>query len=219
MIKLCVFDMDGTVLDTITTITYFVNVTLEKFGLSPISEDECKIFVGNGAKKLIDRTLASKDILNARLAKEILDYYNGEYEKAPLYLTKPFDGIPELVDALHENGIKFAILSNKPDFVTRPIAEHFFGDKLDLVFGARDGVALKPEPDALFEIFDELGIKPCECAYIGDTGVDMKTGNNAAVARVIGVSWGFRSRKELSDGGADVIVDRPEEILREVLPS
>ncbi len=216
MIKACIFDMDGTVLDTITTITHYVNLTLKKFGIREISEDECKIFVGNGAKILIERTLKSRGV-SLDMLTEILDSYNAAYDEDPNYLTAPFDGICELLSELKSRNIKVGIVSNKPDFLTRPLAERFFGSLVDLTVGGKEGVALKPAPDAVLSMLKELGASSDECVYVGDTGVDMKTGKNVGARLTVGVLWGFRTKEELVDNGADVIAEKPKEILDEVL--
>lgn len=217
MIKACIFDMDGTVLDTITTITYFVNVTLKKFGIPEISEDECKIFVGNGARILIERIFKSRGIEDSAFLEEVLNSYNAAYDENPTHLTAPFPEIPELLSKLKARGIKVGIVSNKPDFITRPLAERFFGELVDLTFGGRDGIPLKPAPDAVFSVLDAFSAKPSECVYVGDTGVDMQTGKNLGARLTVGVLWGFRSEKELRENGADVIVDTPLKIFDEVL--
>ncbi len=217
MIKACIFDMDGTVLDTITTITYYVNVTLEKLGIPHISEEQAKVFAGNGARKLIERSLEFNGIKDEKTIKEVLDSYTAAYDAEPLYLTGTFDGMAELLAGLRANGIKLGIISNKPDSAVRPIGEHFFGDSMDYVYGAREGIALKPAPDALLALLDEMGVEVSECAYIGDTGVDMMTGRAARVAMTIGVTWGFRTVKELIDTGADIVVNEPMQILDKVL--
>ena len=217
MIKACIFDMDGTVLDTIGTITYFVNVTLEKFGIRKISEDECKIFVGNGARLLIERTLKSRGLEDEKLICEVLDSYNAAYDADPNYMTKPFDKITELLAALRAHGIKVGIVSNKPDFITRPLSEHFFGELVDLTVGGREGVPLKPSPDAVLEMLESLGAAPSELVYVGDTGTDMQTGKNAGAYLTVGVLWGFRKESELRENGADVIVNNPLQILDEVI--
>ena len=216
MIKACIFDMDGTVLDTISTITYYVNETLKKFGIREISEDECKIFVGNGARVLIERTLKSRGC-DENMLEEVLAVYGAAYDANPVYKTAPYDGILKLLSDLKSRGIKVGIVSNKQDFLTRPLARDFFGELVDLARGGREGVALKPAPDAVLDMLRELSVSPSECAYIGDTGVDMKTGKNTNARLTIGVLWGFRGRDELLENGADVIVSRPEEILNEVL--
>ncbi len=216
MIKACIFDMDGTVLDTISTITYYVNVALHDFGYEPITEDEGKIYAGNGAKKLIERALRSKGVSDPAKIAEVLEYYTAKYDEEPLHLTKTFPGIAELVDRLRAMGIKLAIISNKPDTAVRPIGEYFFGEKFDIVRGAREGVALKPAPDAVLAIMKELGVEHNECAYVGDTSVDMLTGRAAGAAMTIGVLWGFRKLEELLISGADVIVKHPEQILEKI---
>ena len=216
MIKACIFDMDGTVLDTIKTITYYVNITLDKFGIRRISEDECKIFVGNGAKLLIERTLKSRGI-SMELLQPVLDSYGAAYDENPNHLTAPYEGIPELLSELKRRGVKIGIVSNKQDFLTRPLAERFFGSLVDLAVGGKEGVPLKPQPDAILSMLESFGVTPDECAYLGDTGVDMQTGKNVGARLTVGVLWGFRARAELLENGADVIVNKPEEILDEVL--
>ena len=213
MIKYAIFDLDGTLLDTITTITYYVNLVISRYGIRNISEDECKYFVGNGAKKLIDRTLESRGIEDGELAHKIWEEYNLEYNANTLYLTSPYDGIEALLHSLKDRGVKLAVLSNKPDFATVNIIPSFFPGLFDAVHGARDSVALKPAPDGVFEICKELSASPAEVMYVGDTGVDMQTGRNAGAALTVGVTWGFRKRDELISGGADVLVDHPLEML------
>ena len=213
MIKYAVFDLDGTLLDTITTITHYVNLVLRRRNVREISEEECKYFVGNGAKTLIDRTAASRGLSDTELISEIYKEYNEEYNRDTLYLTKPYEGIPELISSLLDRGIKLSVLSNKPDDTTRSIIPSFFGDAFTVVHGGRAGIPLKPAPDGVFEIYRELGAKAEEVMYIGDTNVDMQTGKNSGAAITVGVSWGFRKRDELLSSGADFIVDRPLEIL------
>ena len=213
MIKYAVFDLDGTLLDTITTITYYVNLVLKRENIPEISEDECKYFVGNGAKTLIKRALDSRGISDEDTNYRIWEEYNREYNAAPLYLTEPYTDIPELLAELRERGIRLAVLSNKPDHATRDIIPAFFPDVFDTVHGGREGVALKPAPDGVFEIYEELGADADEVIYVGDTNVDMMTGKNAGAKLTVGVSWGFRTKDELLESGADVIVDRPLEIL------
>ncbi len=216
MIKACIFDMDGTVLDTIKTITYYVNITLDKFGIRRISEDECKIFVGNGAKLLIERTLKSREI-SMELLQPVLDSYGAAYDENPNHLTAPYEGIPELLSELKRRGVKIGIVSNKQDFLARPLAERFFGSLVDLAVGGKEGVPLKPKPDAILSMLESFGVAAEECAYIGDTGVDMQTGKNTKARLTVGVTWGFRGVDELNSCGADLTVDTPKELLEEVL--
>ena len=213
MIKYAIFDLDGTLLDTITTITYYVNLVLRRYNIREISEDECKYFVGNGAKTLIDRVAASREVTDKELICRIFSEYNEEYNKDTLYLTKPYDGIPELLAALKERKIQLSVLSNKPDDTTRNIIPSFFPGVFTVVRGGREGTPLKPMPDGVLEILKDLGAESDEVMYIGDTNVDMQTGKNAGAGITVGVSWGFREREELIESGADVIVDNPCEII------
>ncbi len=217
MIKCCIFDLDGTLLNTISTISYYVNKTFAAEGIEAITEEECKSFVGDGPQKLIERALASKKRCKCGGVSRILENYKKNYASDNLYLTAPYDGIKDMLIKLSEKKIVCAVLSNKQEEATVPIVEAFFGELIKLTRGARDGVPLKPSPDAVFEIIRELGFSPSETAYIGDTGVDMKTGKAFSAKKTIGVTWGFRDSRELLENGADVIVDNAEELLSEVL--
>ncbi len=214
MVKLAIFDMDGTLLNTCTTITHFVNLTLAEYGIPGISEDECKIFVGNGARLLIDRALDAKAPGAVLPREEILERYNRVYDENPSYLTAPYNGIPETLAALRERGVMTAVLSNKPEPTVIGAAKYFFGDVFDAVRGGRDGMPLKPAPDVGLTILRDLSVSPEDMIYIGDTGVDMRTGHNLGALRVLGATWGFRSREELMSGGADVLLGTPADILK-----
>ena len=217
MIKCCVFDLDGTLLYTLKTITHYVNLVLSRHGIKNITEEQCRLFIGNGARLLISRSLHAAGIDDEKKTEQILGEYNAEYNSDTLYLTEPYEGIPELLSALRARGIKTAVLSNKPDKTTNIVVREIFADSFDIIRGATEGVPLKPSPDSLIELISNLRLKAEEIMYIGDTGVDMKTGRAAGVARTIGVSWGYREREELLRDGADVIADDPREILSEVV--
>ncbi len=217
MIKCCIFDLDGTILDTITTIAYYVNKTLQNHGIEPVTEEECKYFAGNGARLLIERALNSKGIYDEDMIAELLCEYKDAYDREPLYLTKPFDGTVELIDLLRNNNIKVAVLSNKPDYAAKGVVKHFFGDRFDMVLGARDGFPLKPDPEVPRSLASALEIKPHEVAWIGDTGTDIETGKNLGAGLNIGVLWGFRPRSELVAAGADITVSAALEIFNAVL--
>ncbi len=213
MIKCCIFDLDGTILNTITTITYYVNKTLQNNGISAVSEDECKYFAGNGARLLIKRALESKGITDSERNEKILKEYNETYDNEPLYLTEPFEGIKALIDSLKLRGIKLAVLSNKPDSTVKSIVKHFFDDKFDIVYGGREGVPLKPDAQVPLEIANTLGVSISETAWIGDTSTDVETGKNLGARLNIGVLWGFRPESELISAGADIAVSSTDEIL------
>ena len=215
MIKACIFDLDGTLLNTLTTINYYVNTTIGDMGLAPISEEQCCSFIGNGARHLITSTLATRGISDHAVIESTLKAYNARYDANTLYLTEPYDGIVDMVEKLYSAGIKLAVLSNKPDATTTDIIAKFFPGRFAVAHGGRAGVPLKPDPAALFSTIEELGVLPTEVMYIGDTGVDILTGKNGGVKKTVGVSWGYRSVSELVECGADMIVDHPSEIIRE----
>lgn len=217
MIKCCIFDLDGTVLDTITTITHYVNVTLEKHGIEKITVDECKYFAGNGSTLLIKRSLASKGITDEAFAAQLIDEYNEAYNAKTFYLTKVFDGITELLTALKENGIKIAVVSNKPNTTVQLVIDYFFKGIFDVALGGLEGIPLKPDPAVPRMVLEKLGISEGEAAWIGDTSTDVETGKNLGVALNIGVLWGFRKIDELVGAGADTVVKEPDEILKAVL--
>lgn len=213
MIKLCIFDLDGTVLDTVTTIAYYGNYALSKHGIEPIDVEEYKYFAGNGAVNLIKRALRFRDALTDETFAKVFADYNTAYNANTSYLTAPFDGIKETLDAIKAQGIKMAILSNKPHFATCGVITSLFGEGyFDCVYGQREDVPIKPDPTAVLGIMEECNAKPEECLYIGDTGTDMKTGKNAELYTV-GVLWGFRGKEELLEGGADTIIEKPIELL------
>lgn len=210
-IKCAVFDLDGTLLNTIKTITHYLNLTLNSFGLPTVSEQDAMSFVGDGAVKLIERTLKHVGADESFFDK-VYKAYNRAYNASPYYLTEPYEGIPELLSVLKSRGIRLAVLSNKPDFAVKAAAEHFLPCCFDLVFGGRDGVPLKPCPDALFDILRELSATPEQTAYIGDSEPDVQTAKNAGVALPIFVTYGFRTEEQLLAVGAVNLVDTPDKI-------
>ena len=214
MIKCVIFDLDGTLLNTVTSITYYINKALEEEGIEPITEADTKIFIGNGAKKLIERTLAYRGITDAPTVERITKKYSDSYNGDPYYLTRPYDGIPELIDSLKSRGYSIGVLSNKPEETLVPIVEHFFGDVFNTVRGGRDSESLKPNPKSTLDMLSEMGYSPSELAFIGDTSVDILTAKNSCAALSIGVSWGFRDIAELTGSGADKIADTADEVLK-----
>ncbi len=216
MTKLCIFDLDGTLTDTIPAISHFGNTALTKYGFPEIEPDKYKLLVGNGRDLLIHRML---DIFSADTEenfKNVGGAYDAAYEADPLYETKPYDGIIELLDNLKSNGIKIAVLTNKPDNVAQDVVKLFFGDRFDIICGERKGIKVKPDPEAALLIAKELGCTTAETIFIGDTYVDITTGKNAGMES-IGVLWGFRDETELKNAGADHIVAHPSEILDIIL--
>lgn len=203
MIKAVIFDLDGTVLNTIVTITHFVNETLQKHGVSTITEAECKAFIGDGARKLIQRSLASKSAFDKETLEKVLPEYNSAYDENPFHLTEKYEGIESLLIELKVRGIKLGVISNKPHPTTVSAIAHFYPSVFDLVVGGREGVPLKPAVAAGEAMLRELGVSADEVIYVGDSGVDMTFGKAIGAAYTLGAGWGFRGEEELLSAGAD----------------
>lgn len=212
--KTVIFDLDGTLLNTIDTIAYYCNSALAKYGFNKVSVDRYKKIVGNGAKLLVERALDETGGWNTADFEAVFKEYNALYDADTLYLTEPYKGILGMLGGLKSEGYQTAVLSNKPDFATNDVVAAIFGeDMFDLVRGAVEGVPLKPAPDAVYDIMSILGATKDKTIFVGDTKVDIETGKNAGLFS-IGVLWGFRDEAELSKAGADVIIDNPADIIR-----
>ena len=217
MIKCCIFDLDGTLLNTLETIRYYLNRTLALHSLPSMSSEECRAYVGNGARNLVFRTLAARGVTDPEFIDRFYDEYNEAYDAAPIYLTEPYEGIIDMLRAMREKGLEIAVLSNKPDFAVKAIVSDFFGDLISVAHGGREGVPLKPSPEPLFALISELGVFPDEVAYIGDSEVDVHTGIAADLPHSIAVNWGFRTTDQLVDAGARLIFNTPDKVLEYVL--
>lgn len=216
MIKACIFDLDGTVMDTLESIAYFVNYTLEKLGKEAIAVDEFRYMAGSGRAVLLHKALAFRGCDTPEIFKKACEIYDMAYEGDFMHLTRPFDGIKEAIIRLREKGIKTAVLSNKPDNVTHFIVEKVFGNGFfDSVCGQRDGMPIKPDPAVFLKLSGELGCLPEECVMIGDTNIDIETGKNAG-AHTVGVLWGFRTKDELVDAGAEELAAAPGELTEAI---
>ena len=212
--KACIFDLDGTLTDTLTAIAHFGNTALSKNGFDTYGTDRYRAFVGDGRRKLIERMLDAQGALTSANYAAVCAAYDAAYEADPLYKTTAYDGVHAILDALKAEGLRLAVCSNKPDNVVRGVIERVFApDTFDYVRGAIDGGAVKPDPTLALEIAAKLGARPDECLFIGDTNVDIFTAKNAGMTS-IGVLWGFRDRAELQEAGADYIIASPEEILQ-----
>lgn len=213
MIKLCIFDLDGTVLNTLDTIAYYGNSALEKNGIQPIAVNEYKLLVGKGAVNLVKNMLNFRGCLSEELFEKVFHDYDTAYNANTSYKTSVYDGVQETLDGIKALGIQIAILSNKPHFATNGVVNAIMGEGyFHRVYGQREGVPLKPDPTSVLSLIAELGARPEECVYIGDTGTDMKTGKNANLFTV-GVLWGFRGEEELRKNGADIIISHPSQLL------
>lgn len=212
--KACIFDLDGTLTNTLESMTYSVNLTLEEMGLSKITKDQCRLFVGNGARVLIEKSLKAAGDTDASRIEEGMEIYGRIFDRNCTYHVTPYEGIPEMLKALKDKGIHLAVFSNKPDRQTVKVVKAIFGEELfDYAQGQKEGIRRKPEPDGVWYLMEQMHVSKEECLYIGDSEVDAATGRNAGL-KTIGVLWGFRDRKTLETAGADDLIDRPDELLQ-----
>lgn len=206
-----IFDLDGTLLNTLGDLRAATNHALEVRGLPPHSMEEIRQFIGNGIRLLICRAMP-EGTPEAEI-DAALDDFKAYYAAHIHDRTVPYDGIPQLLTALRKRGIKVAVLSNKIDSASQQLIEYFFPKKTDVVFGEHVGVPRKPDPTSCRMVMQQLGVQPEQVLYVGDSGTDMQTAKNAGLYAV-GVTWGFRSKEVLLEYGADILVHRPEQILQ-----
>lgn len=218
MIKAVIFDLDGTLANTIDSIAYFANKALEHYGYETIETSKYRYLVGNGADVLVHKILETVGDDNEDAFLKVRKLYNESYDENFMYLTHAYEGIHDLISSLKAMGIKIGVLSNKPHSTTKKVVEELFSDDIDICYGKREGIPKKPDPTALLAMLDELGIKKQDCIYVGDTKTDMQTGHNAGIY-TMGVLWGFRDRKELEENNADIIISTPYDILNYIVRS
>ena len=211
-----IFDLDGTLLDTINDLTDSVNDVMKIYGWKEYDSEACKMMVGNGFRKLIQRALPEEKQKDEMFLDEAVDQFSKAYQKRYLNKTVPYEGILKLLGTLEEKGIKIAVNSNKRgDYTSALVNKYFSQFKWTAVYGEREseGIPKKPDPSAALEIADLMKLPKEEILYIGDSKTDMQTGQNAGMD-TIGVSWGFRGRKELEENHVSYVVDHPEDILK-----
>ena len=209
----CIFDLDGTLLDTLQDLANSVNIALEDFGQPVRTVEEVRAFVGNGVRKLMQRAVpeGTDEDLGERIYERFLEVYDREKN----HYTNPYEGILELIALLKARGIACAVLSNKNDDAVAALCEAHFPNCFEFTQGMRPGVAPKPAPDALFALCTRMGINPEDAVYIGDSEVDVKTAQ-AAGMRLVAVTWGFRSREMLAKAGAKEMIDAPRELIEKL---
>lgn len=217
MKKAVIFDLDGTLTDSLESIKLCADRAIGKFGFAPYEKEAYKYFVGDGAAKLIERCLINAGDTELQYFEKAYEAYREIFAKNCMYKVEPYEGIRELLWQLKEHGKKIAVLSNKPHAETVDVIETLFGrDCFDSIQGQKPEVARKPSPEGVFRILEQFGLKAEETAYVGDTCTDMQTGRSAGVFTV-GVLWGFRDRKELEENHADAIIKNPLQLLDYVL--
>lgn len=210
-----IFDLDGTLLNTIEDLTDSVNEVMKRYGFPIHETKDCKKMVGNGFRSLLRRALPIEKQQEESLIDEALNQFSKAYQERYLHKTSPYQGIPELVDELAKRGIALAVNSNKREDYTSALIQKFFARiSFAAVYGERekDGIPKKPDPTAALKITELMGFQPNEILYIGDSKTDMETGRNAGMDTV-GVTWGFRDREELEKNDASYIADHPEDII------
>ena len=211
--RAAIFDMDGTLTDTLADLHVSVNEMLEHYNFPTRTLDEVRRFVGNGARKLMIRALPADKV---DFVDEALSFYNECYARHCTDKVKPYAGVPDLLAALTAKNIPMGICTNKQHFAAVEIAEKILAPvKFALVSGDEMTQPRKPNPMRPLRVAESCGVKPEDVAYFGDTAVDMETARNAGFLPV-GVTWGFRPRSELESSGAQIIVDSPAEILERI---
>ena len=209
MYKAVLFDLDGTLTDTLVDIADAMNRALRLHGLPEWPVEAYRYLVGNGAKVLSERCVRERQELSAAVRQT----YQAYYETHNLVQTKPYEGVPEMLQALVDRGIRLAVLSNKPDADTKAVVRHFFPEiPFAVVRGQVEGVPVKPDPTGALAVADEMGLAPGEFLYLGDTAVDMECAL-AAGMHPVGALWGFRTEEELRQSGAEHLARQPGDLL------
>lgn len=212
MIKLVIFDLDGTLLNTISDLAGSTNYALRQCGFPEHETRAYNYFVGNGINKLFERALPETERTSENIAR-MRHFFLEHYAQNNTSLTVPYPGITELLENLQRKGIALSVASNKYQEGTKKLVHCYFRNiRFSAVLGQRDGVPVKPDPAIVDEILCIAGVSKEETLYVGDSGVDMQTAAASGVVSV-GVAWGFRTRKELEENGARYIVNFPDEIL------
>jgi len=210
--KLVIFDLDGTLLNTLSDLAHSVNYALKNSGYPVHPIANYKHFVGNGINKLLERALPENQRAEQNIA-HLKTLFLSYYDEHMADYTQPYDNIPELLKTLHSKGLKIAVASNKYQKATERLIRRFFPDiPFTAVFGQRESVPVKPDPAIVFDILKIADLSPAEVVYVGDSAVDMLTASNSGVVS-IGVTWGFRPQEELEAAKADYITASVNEIL------
>ena len=220
--KAVLFDMDGTILDSLQDLMDSVNFALQGTGKGPYELDQYRYFVGNGARNLIRRAVAGCVDPQAEgcesdpaLVDEVMARFKEHYEINKTNKTAPYDGILDLLVKLKERGYITAVISNKYDAAVKELAVKYFDGLLSCAVGEGGDVRPKPEPDGVNKVLNQFGLTREEAIYVGDSDVDVITAHNAGLF-CVGVTWGFRGREELNRAGADAIIDSPDEIWESI---
>ncbi len=211
-VEAVVFDLDGTLLDTLEDLAESLNAALEEAGYPPHPVSAYRYFVGDGARRLVERAFPADRLPGEAEADHVYQNYLRHYGERWDRKSKPYPGIPELLDQLRDLGIPLAVCSNKPDAFTRLCVERLLPpQRFAAVIGQREGVPRKPDPAAALQAARLMGVNPAACLFLGDSGVDMETASRAGMTPV-GVLWGFRAAEELIGAGARSLLATPAEL-------
>lgn len=213
MYQLAIFDLDGTLLDTLADLRQGINYALGTQGFAPRAMAEVRAFVGNGIRKLVERAVPAGT--SEAQMDAVYEAFNPYYARHCADLTVPYDGILPLLQKLQAQGVVCALVSNKPDYAVQTLAAQYFPGLLAASAGAKDGVRKKPAPDSVFAVIHQLGAEGLRAVYIGDSEVDLQTAQNAALP-CISVSWGFRDRSVLEQAGAACICDTVDALYQAI---
>ncbi len=210
-IKVILFDLDGTINDTVTDLATSVNYALTKNGLPTHPVDAYKMFAGNGMRVMVQRAMP-EGMKEGDLFEQVVRDYADYYADHSMDNTAPYEGIRELLAELRNRGYMIAVVTNKPDEQAKPLLNQMFPSTFDVIIGQTDGTPAKPDPAMPIAAMKELGVTADECVFVGDSGVDIMTGINSG-AYPVGVLWGFRGSEELLDAGAKELIDKPCQLL------
>lgn len=216
MYKNVIFDLDGTLLNTLEDLAAATNWVCTLHGWPVHEVEEYKYFVGNGAPKLLERVVPEGTELTDTLRRETLEEFTQRYNAHKEDRTTAYPGVPKLVERLREGGVTLAVLSNKPHEAARPVVERYYPGMFHRIQGALPGVPVKPDPTLLHKLMEELGASRENTLFVGDSNVDIRTAKNGGLTGC-GVLWGFRTCRELQAEGADYIVQTPAELEKLIL--
>ena len=210
MYKCVIFDLDGTLLDTLEDLADSVNQMLEKFSCPERSLEEIRQFVGNGMKKLIERSVPESFDKND--FESAYEFFREAYKKNMQNKTRPYNGITECLEELKCLGVKIAVTSNKNDDAVKNLCKEYFGEAITVAVGVREGITPKPHPEMVNKVIDEMSLEKGDCIFVGDSETDIMTAKNTGL-KSVGVLWGFRDRGVLEKEKADYIIRKPSELI------
>ncbi|MCC8104203.1 MAG: HAD-IA family hydrolase [Clostridiales bacterium] len=213
---LAIFDLDGTILDTLDDLKTSLNFALRQSSLPERSREEVRHFVGNGIRKLIERSVQPNT--SPEQTDQVFEDFSRHYKLHCADQTRAYRGIPEMLAALKNTGLKTAVISNKADYAVQDLCRHYFAGQFDWVTGEKPGIRKKPMPDSVYMVLEQLKTDRKDAIYIGDSEVDIQTAGNVGIDSIL-VSWGFREKDFLYQCGAERVIDDPQELFSIIFPA